>query len=251
LSVNVKKEVLKLLKEDEEFRYAVAGFLGLETILNELRSLREDFNKYVMLEERRWEENSRRWEENSKRWEENWRRWEESSRRWEENSKRWEENNRRWEEAYKRFEAIENELKRLREDFNRAFESFSRRLDALGARWGVIAEESFREGMRAVVQRILGVARVDKWVYYDAEGEVYGKPSIVEVDIIIKDDTHILVEVKPSISRGDVAEFLRISKLYERVCRVKPKLVIISPYVDVRAYELAKDLGIEVYTQVS
>jgi len=256
LSVNVKKEVLKLLKEDEEFRYAVAGFLGLETILNELRSLREDFNKYVMLEERRWEENSRRWEENSKRWEEsnrrweeNWRRWEESSRRWEENSKRWEENNRRWEEAYKRFEAIENELKSLREDFNRTFESFSRRLDALGARWGVIAEESFREGMRAVVQRILGVARVDKWVYYDAEGEVYGKPSIVEVDIIIKDDTHILVEVKPSISRGDVAEFLRISKLYERVCRVKPKLVIISPYIDLRAYELAKELGIEVYTQ--
>ena len=244
MSVNVKKEVLKLLKEDEEFRYAVAGFLGLETILNELRSLREDFNKYVMLEERRWEENSRRWEENSKRWEE-------SSRRWEENSKRWEENNRRWEEAYKRFEVIENELKRLREDFNRAFESFSRRLDALGARWGVIAEESFREGMRAVVQKILGVARVDKWVYYDAEGEVYGKPSIVEVDIIIKDDTHILVEVKPSISRGDVAEFLRISKLYERVCRVKPKLVIISPYIDLRAYELAKELGIEVYTQVS
>jgi hypothetical protein len=48
----LKSRVLRLLREDEEFRYAVAGLLGLEEILKrldrheaELVRLREDMNK--------------------------------------------------------------------------------------------------------------------------------------------------------------------------------------------------------------
>jgi ribosomal protein S1 len=78
----LKQRVLELLKSDEEFRLAVAGLLGLDTIINELKKLREDFQAFVKLEEKRWEENS----------------------------KRWEENNKRWEEAFKRFESIERKL---------------------------------------------------------------------------------------------------------------------------------------------
>jgi len=42
---NLKKEFLKLLDSDEEFRLAVAGKVGLLEILVELRRLREDFNR--------------------------------------------------------------------------------------------------------------------------------------------------------------------------------------------------------------
>lgn len=55
----LKSKILKLLKEDEEFRYAVAGLIGLEEILKRLdrheaelvklrediKELREDMNK--------------------------------------------------------------------------------------------------------------------------------------------------------------------------------------------------------------
>ncbi len=146
---------MDLLKEDEEFRLAVAGLLGLREILEEVRKLREDFNAFVKEQARRWEENEKRWEENNrrweeadrrfeaivrelealrkdhntlredfnsfareqaKRWEENWKRWEENEERWRENFRRWEENNRRWEENWKRWE--ENE-KRWEENFKR------------------------------------------------------------------------------------------------------------------------------------
>jgi chromosome segregation ATPase len=120
LKEGLKREFLEMLKTDEEFRYAVAGLLGLDTILNELKMFREDFKKYIELEGEIWRENSKRWEENN--------------RRWEENNKRWEDNNRRWEEAYKRLEAIELELKTLREDFNKTSKSFEIKLMALGAR---------------------------------------------------------------------------------------------------------------------
>lgn len=69
LSAEEKKRFLKALEEDPEFRYAVAGLLGLGEVLNELKKLREDFNNYVKRSERRWGQNERRW----KTWYETWR----------------------------------------------------------------------------------------------------------------------------------------------------------------------------------
>jgi hypothetical protein len=239
VGLELKKEILKLLREDEEFRLAVAGLLGLDAILNELKKLREDFNRHIELEE-----------------------------------KRWEENNRRWEEAYKRFEAIEAELRslreesirlredfnKLREDFNKLYESVMKRLDlfekrierritALGARWGIESENAFREAMRGVIEEVLGAGRVERWRYYDDKGEVYGFPSQVEVDLVVKDNVHVLVEIKASTSSGDVLEFWRIGNLYSKVMGVKPRLVLITPFIDDKGLNTAKKLGVEVYTK--
>ena len=65
----LKQRFLELLKSDEEFRLAVAGLLGLDTVINELRKLREDFLLFVKEQEKRWEENNKRWEEAFKRFE--------------------------------------------------------------------------------------------------------------------------------------------------------------------------------------
>ena len=67
LTAEEKRRFLKALEEDQEFRYAVAGLLGLGEVLAELKRLREDFNKYVKKNERRWRQNERRWKEAYKR----------------------------------------------------------------------------------------------------------------------------------------------------------------------------------------
>jgi len=235
VDVELKRKFLEFLKSDEEFRLAVAGLIGLDTIISELKKLREDFLTFVNIQEKRWEENNRRWEEN----------------------------NRRWEEAYKRFESLENELKKLREetnklreDFNKLYESvmrrmdsFERRLQALGARWGIESEEAFRNAMKGVIEELLGVAKVEKWVYFDEKGEVLGYPSRIEVDITIKDDIHILIEIKSSASDADISKLWRIGKLYEKVTGVKPKLIMVTPFIDENGIETAKILGVEVYTK--
>jgi len=252
-----------LLREDEKFRLAVAGLLGLDAILLELKRLREDFNRFAELEEKRWEDNRRRWEESERRWEENERRWRESEKRWEENWRLWEENNRKWEEAYKRFEAIEEELRKLREDhnklredFNRAYESmmrrmnsFERKLVALGARWGVESEEAFREAMRGILEEVLGAGKVEKWRYYDEGGEVLGYPAWVEADLVVRDDVHVLAEVKASASDSDVVKLWRLGRLYEKVRGVRPRLVLVTPFIDEGGLEAARKLGVEVYTK--
>ncbi|RLE58014.1 MAG: hypothetical protein DRJ40_02075, partial [Thermoprotei archaeon] len=59
------------------------------------------------------------------------------------------------------------------------------------------------------------------WCYVDEEGFVYGYPVVIDVDLVVKDGEHILIEVKSSVDRGDALELKRISELYERVTGVK------------------------------
>jgi hypothetical protein len=56
MSEKLKKEFIELLERDEEFRYTVAGFLGLSEILKRLEKLEEGQNKI-------WEEIKKIWEE--------------------------------------------------------------------------------------------------------------------------------------------------------------------------------------------
>jgi len=65
-----KLRFLRALEEDAEFRYAVAGAIGLLSVLEELRKLRENFNRFVEIEERRWEGHTKILGEHTRRLEE-------------------------------------------------------------------------------------------------------------------------------------------------------------------------------------
>ena len=173
----LKSEILRLLKEDEEFRYAVAGLIGLEEILKrldkhekELIRLREDMNKIL------------------------------------------ERLNRHEKELIK----LREDMNRLREDMIRGFDLVNRHISALGARLGIMTEEAFREGLRDILEKELGL-KVERWTHFDNYGLVYGYPSRVEVDVAIKDEKLILIEVSSHIKTSDIYEFKRKAELYEKV----------------------------------
>ena len=102
--------------------------------------------------------------------------------------------------------------------------------------------------MKGVLEEILGVRRVEKWRIYDERGEVFGYPAEVEVDLVIKNGVHILVEIKASASVADVAKLWRVRGLYAKITGVKPRLILISPFIEEKAVKAARDLGVEVYT---
>ncbi len=217
LSNAEKQKFLRALEEDLEFRYAVMGLLGFKEILDRIVRLEERFAK---LEERQQilEERFAGLEERYSKLEERFARLEE------------------------RQQILEERFARLEEEFRE-----NRRLVLIVAhRFGVISERAFREAMRFVVEEVLGVAKVEKWVYRDGEGYVYGYPSIIEVDVVVRDDVHVLVEVKSRVSRGDVAELYRKAVLYERIVGVKPKMLIIGGFIDEDAWEAARKLDVEI-----
>ncbi|MEM4329173.1 MAG: DUF3782 domain-containing protein, partial [Candidatus Caldarchaeum sp.] len=148
------------------------------------------------------------------------------------------------------FKRHDEELAKLREDMMRGFELMNRHLDALGARWGIMAESAFREGLRGILEKELGLV-VERWTAYDEDGYVYGYPSAVDVDVAVKDGKTILVEVKSHVRRSDVNEFRRKVEFYGlKTGKPVDRKVMVTPYVEEGALEAAKQLEIEVYTKV-
>jgi hypothetical protein len=222
----LKSRMLRLLREDEEFRYAVAGLLGLEEILKrldrheaELVRLREDMNK--LRED--MVEGFRRYDG---------------------------ELIRLREDMVEGFRRHDIELAKLREDMIRGFELVESHISALGARWGIMAESAFRESLKGLLEKELGY-RVEKWTVFDEAGRVYGYPSVVDVDVTVSDGKLILIEVSSHMKASDITTFRRKAELYmEKTGKRPDKLVAVTPYIDDTTQKAAKELGIEVYTKV-
>ena len=180
-------------------------------------------------------ENSKRIEEHSKRIEEHSKIIAEHSKRIEELTKAVQEHGKILAEYSRRLEELTKEVRDLR-----------RTVTVIAHRFGVLTEESFREAMKHVIEEVFGVAKVEKWIYNDVEGIVYGVPAVVEADLLIRDKEHILLEIKSRVSRGDVIELHNIGELYKRVTGIKPRLVIVGGFIDKEVEELAKSHGIEI-----
>jgi hypothetical protein len=252
LSREEKERILKALEEDREFRYALMGLLGYKEILDRITLLESRFAKleerFADLEKRfaDLEERFARLEERVTRLEERFAQLEERVAKLEERIIKLEE---RFADLEERFIKLEERFARLEERVLRVEEELAetrRVVIVIAHRFGVITEEAFRSAMKYILEEVFGVAKVSKWVYSDKEGLVYGRPSVVEVDVLVKDREHILVEVKSRVSKGDVAELSRIGVLYERIEGVKPRLVILGGFIDEGVYELARELGVEI-----
>ena len=114
----------------------------------------------------------------------------------------------------------------LREDMRRLWLA----LNALGARWGVFSEDAFRSGVRELLKD--AGYTVDRWVYYDDKGYVYGYPSEVELDIVIKDGRTLAVEITSALKRGDLQQIRRKVELFGMVTSRRVDAVyVITPFI--------------------
>jgi hypothetical protein len=114
----------------------------------------------------------------------------------------------------------------LKEDMRRLWLA----LNALGARWGVFSEDAFRSGVRELL-RDAGYA-VERWIYYDDRGYVYGYPSEVELDVVIKDGRTLAVEITSALKRGDLQQIKRKVELFSAVTgRRVDAVYVITPFI--------------------
>jgi hypothetical protein len=154
------------------------------------------------------------------------------------------------EDMVKGFERHDMEIARLREDMMRGFDAMNRRISALGARWGLESEEAFREGLRGILERELGL-KVERWTAFDETGSVFGHPSQVEVDVAVSNGKVMLIEVSSHVKQADVAALVKKAELYERITGRRPdRLIVVTPFAEERAMEAALKLGVEIYTRV-
>jgi hypothetical protein len=228
--------------------------------------------------ERKWAENQQRWEaqkqESERKWAENQQRWEaqkqESERKWAENQaelqRMREESERKWAENQAELQRMREESERKweeqKEEADRKWEENQRKLrndvkkqldaslGAIGARWGVRSEASFRNAMRALLEDVpdIQVKHVD---VVDEAGETFGRPANIELDVVIHNGTLTVCEIKSSVSGADVDAFYKKVQFYKKYHHPQQeiaRLVMISPMLDKGAKQAAEFYGIQIYS---
>ena len=235
----IKSELPRMMETDPEIRELIFKitrdlYAGKQETEDRIDRILDELQRDREANERKWEEQVKRWEENDRKWEENNKRWNEQMAMWHEQEKKWEENQKEIRSLIKSVEAL-----------SRKHDSS---IGALGARWGLYSEASFRNGLKAILEDTFEV-RVERYEGFDAQGMVFGRPDQVELDVIISNGTVILCEIKSSIDKAGMYIFDRKKEFYEQqLGRKVDRAMVISPMIDDKALALAKDLGIETYS---
>ena len=165
----------------------------LQQQLDENRQLREE-------QTRKWEENQHKWEENQHKWEENQRQWlelkRESEERHKENQRQWlelkRESDKRWEEDQRKWEANQQVINQMLESIRKLDKKYDQTLGALGTRWGLHSEDTFRNAISGILQEFPSGVEVIHVNEFDDSGEVFGRPDQVELDLIIRNGNCLL-----------------------------------------------------------
>jgi hypothetical protein len=55
---------------------------------------------------------------------------------------------------------------------------------------------------------------VERWIYYDDRGYVYGYPSEVELGVVARDGRTFAVEITSALRRGDLQQIKRKVELF-------------------------------------
>jgi len=243
---------------------------GIERVLHEIATDRETQtcrwaqqkqlwdNQAVRWNEEaeRWKEQNDRWNEQAERWKAQNDRWNEEAVRWNEQAEHWSKQDLRWAQEDQRWEELAADRKAQDERTNQRFERLEGDLQqiklsigALGARWGLSAEESFRSALAGILTESYGVT-VQNVSFQDSDGKVFGRPDQVEMDIVVTNGICMAIEIKSSVDKQAIYLFDRKVQAYsEREGRTVNRKIVISPMVDSRAFRVAKELGIEVFTR--
>jgi len=246
----IQQELPNILQTDKTFHYIIQGILQenfadkhktddrFEQMLAEIRAMREE-------SERKWQEQEARWD---KQYAENRAMREESERKWQEQKAQWDRQEARWDKQYAENRAMREESQQILKEIQLFTHKYNSNIGALGARWGIQTESAFRNALKSILEESFDM-KVLNITEFDHEGEVFGRPDQVELDIIIRNGLLIICEIKSSMSKSDMYIFERKVRYYEKHHNKKVnRQIVISPMLDKYAYPIAEKLGIEVYS---
>jgi len=232
----LKKAFLKLLEEDKEFRYTVAGYIGLGEILEKLEEHDRKFNEIMerldrhtaILEEhtKLLEEHSRRLEEHDRKFNEILAELKAHRQILEEHSRRLEEHDRKFNEIMEILRMHDNRLSRIEMELGALSESFYCK-----AFW-----DDFKETLKGNGEKV----RLRK-----RNATLYGE----EVDLLIVTDKAVyVVEVKVKPKHSHVGALESKTELARKVYpNLKVEGILAGTQIGKEIEEYAKNKGIRVY----
>jgi len=222
----LKDDILRLLKEDEEFRYAVVGLLGLQRLEEAIARL-TDSNIELKNIVTRLIDTQAKQEDRLTKIEE------------------------RLEEHDKKFNEIIAEIKDLRKVTNELSVNVSKltaSMGTIGRRLGKDMEKMVLKIYRDQLMQLgIDPDNAKRFRYIDIEGKYGRKGKEYEFDIVISNNHTDVLEVKTHTEKDDVDWFYEnveaIKELFDKPLRRK---VIVTVNIDEDALIKTDELGINV-----
>ena len=246
----IQQELPKVLQSDKTFRSIVQDILR-----EDFADKRETTDRFeLMLAEMRQDRSEYQAEMYAMR-EESERKWQEQKAQWEKQDTRWKKQDAQWEKQdaenrvlHEESKAQLDEIRAMREESQLFIRKYNSNIGALGSRWGIQTEGAFRNALKGILEESFDI-KVFNVTEFDHEGEVFGRPDQIELDIIIRNGLLIICEIKSSMSKSDMHAFSRKVHFYEKHHNKKAnRQIVISPMLDRYAHPVAETLGIEVYS---
>jgi hypothetical protein len=232
--MTLKEEILRLIKEDEEFRYAIIGLLGLhrlDKIEEAILRLTENVAKLADLQAKT-EARLAKVEERLFKVEE----------RLEEHDKKFVTIEERLEEHDKKFNAILEELKGLK----LVTDEISVTIGSITRRYGKDLEKTILKIYKdQLIQMGINPDNAKRFRYIDKEGKYGIKGKEYEFDIVVSDDAIDVIEVKTHASKDDVEWFNdKVERVKSEFGKPLRRKVIVAVHIDEDALDRANELGI-------
>jgi len=242
MSEKLKKEFIELLERDRDFRYTVAGYLGLSEILKRLDRLEEGQNRLWEAQAKLWEEVKGLREDQKKLWENQNRLWEGQAKLWEEVRSLREGQNKLWEEVRSLREGqnrLWEEVKSLREGQNRLWEGQNRLWDEvrrmrkymvsgfrdLKASLGVAFEDHAASFLELMLEEMgYAGAKVEK-KFFVHDGEIVEVNLFCERPLVVGEATVSVKDAREA--EAEVEKLLKRAKVVEEKYG-KPEMIILS-----------------------
>jgi len=206
-----------------------------EQTQDNLKILVEESRKNKIELDKKWQkyklEQNQEWEKNRI----------EQNKRWEKYELEQDKNRLHQQKTDKKFSKVHNEIMEMNKKYNR-------QIGALGSRWGLQSERTFRDALAGILEKTFNV-KVLNINDFDEEGVVFGHPDQIEMDIIVQNGMLIICELKSSMSKSDLYTFERKINFYEKKYNKKAtRKIVISPMIAYNAHGVAKKLNLEIYS---
>ncbi len=244
LTSEEKRKFLRALKEDDEFRYAIAGLIGYKEILDRLAEHDRKFEEIVQrleAHDRKFEEILDRLAEHDRKFEEMMERLSEYDRKFNDIVERLRIHDRKFEEIVQRLEAHDRKFEEIIGEMREVREGL-RRIEATIERFSLTLEEEARE--------------IVSWLLRERGIDVELSPvklAGVEFDLYGETDELIVIgEVKTRLSAKRVEEF---ASRVEKLLKIRPEIgkkrvikVIYTMVVQAPALKEAEDRDVLIAT---
>lgn len=159
------------------------------------------------------------------------------------------------EEFNKRFEAMDKRFEELIKLMNRGFEDARKdrellrvSITTLSTRGGVELQNTILSLLKdKLIQENIGVSEIKREVLVDSEGKIFYENYNTDIDILIKNDKIILIEVKFKADNRDIFQILKKGELFKQIKKKSyDKLMLICLEINSMNFEQAIKQGIKV-----